>query len=551
MATINAANPSNTAIQAAIDIAADGDTVSVPSGTATWTGGVTVPATKGVSVIGGGQGNTICTLGSNLFILDTRPTNSPVRLSGFTFAGITTQDGVRVGQSHLAATIGATNWRIDHCTFPDNLSVPTKLGVYGYTFGVIDNCDFTNAGRAIWVDMQVRPQDVTPPYDYPGGYSWKQPISKGGPLNVYIEDCTFYNPDMAILFNCRAGARVVIRHNTATGQCCMETHSGCTPGYRNNRWIEVYDNTWNKTLGLQYWNCIDIRAQNGIIYNNTVTGNYQSYSVLNFDFELACTRPNVCAAPWPPYTDTVYWSTYPAQDQIGFGQDTGWGTPQSSTEAKFVTFNNTFNGTRWDFAQNQGSPCVAEAFLIQNNREFYQQVVPFTGSSGVGVGTLGERPSPSVSGVFYWATDQSCLYRANDSLVWEEHYRPYTYPHPLRGTGPMDTPLSISASAHAHAVDNIILTTGGSSQDFSLSAVPVTRTTAQRGTVTYLITATPAGGYNRSIDLSVSGLPVGCTGVFDSTRISHNGQATLTINTVNMTGPVGTYTVRVWGNEVP
>lgn len=87
----------------------------------------------------------------------------------------------------------------------------------------------------------------------------------------------------------------------------------------------------------------------------------------------------------------------------------------------------------------------------------------FDGTSGVGVGPLSlrpqtccHRPTPlaggcqtglidedgAAGGVGYFATDvgpQGTLYRCAADNIWIEHYRPYTYPHPLV-TGTVDPP---------------------------------------------------------------------------------------------------------------
>ena len=86
---------------------------------------------------------------------------------------------------------------------------------------------------------------------------------------------------------------------------------------------------------------------------------------------------------------------------------------------------------------------------------------------------------------------------------------------------------------------------------FALYAAPVTRTIAQRNTTTYTITTETAGGYVHDILLSYSGHPVGCTVSFDVNPIAYNGTAVMTINTTNMVGPAGTYTIIVTGDEAP
>ncbi len=90
-----------------------------------------------------------------------------------------------------------------------------------------------------------------------------------------------------------------------------------------------------------------------------------------------------------------------------------------------------------------------------SNREFYTDnslgspqaqtspSSPFNGSSGVGFGTLANRPSTCVTGVGYFATDQGPwntsgngfgqgeLFKCASTNTWALGYTPFTYPHPL------------------------------------------------------------------------------------------------------------------------
>lgn len=422
-----AASASNAHIQAAIDLAEDGDVVMVPAGSVTWTGDVTIPATKGVKVIVDGTANVNLNSVGHVYLY-TRNTNSPVRLSGFNFTNVPT-GGLQINNYE----IGATDWRVDHCNWTTGAA--QSIRILGYTFGVFDNCAFNNLSMGMWIDMHLSSEaaEVGNPQ---GSYSWSQPVDWGGPSAVYFEDCTVHNDTLNIFFNCRGGARFVWRYSEWTGQTRFETHSGCTPGYRNDRWAEVYginQNYSGGTVGPGIW----FRSMNGMMFNNTFSSAVNS--PVQFDFEFVCVRAAPCHWLWPvagylqePPVEEAYW-IYPAQDQVGVGLDTGWETSQALDEAKIWEWNNYRAGVRTSLAFTS---CEFAQNLIQHDRDYFRQIDPFTGASGVGVGTLAARPSSGLTtGRFYWATDagdQGVLYRSTGPTTWVEHYRPYTYPHPLR-----------------------------------------------------------------------------------------------------------------------
>ena len=91
---------------------------------------------------------------------------------------------------------------------------------------------------------------------------------------------------------------------------------------------------------------------------------------------------------------------------------------------------------------------------------------PFNGSSGVGFGTLANRPtSCSTKGVGYFATDQGNwnqsgnsfgqgqLYVCNTSNTWTLAYTPYTYPHPIV-SGTVTPPSTLAGDLNKDGIVN-------------------------------------------------------------------------------------------------
>src|ERR1041384_3161814 len=84
--------------------------------------------------------------------------------------------------------------------------------------------------------------------------------------------------------------------------------------------------------------------------------------------------------------------------------------------------------------------------------------------------------------------------------------------------------------------------------DFALSASPASRTINPGDATTYIVTATPAGGFNGDVSLSISGASSDMTPVFNPTQISITDasakSSTLTVTTTASTPP-GTHTLTV------
>lgn len=81
----------------------------------------------------------------------------------------------------------------------------------------------------------------------------------------------------------------------------------------------------------------------------------------------------------------------------------------SATIGPLTNYQGQEASTSATFVSGPTAPCI-----IQNDRDFFQTITPFTGASGVGSGLLSARPaSGSLAGVAYWATDQGSW---NDSF---------------------------------------------------------------------------------------------------------------------------------------
>ena len=229
MATHYVAAPVTQArVQAAIDGATSGDTVECAADTQTWTGGVTVPDSKDLTITGAGIGNTVIAHGaSTAFTLG----ESGSHLGGFGFSFSGSEPVSARGQ----------DFRIHHCRFT-NTSGSSKIGVYVYgggavphPSGVIDNCEFFTCRAMVigtvasWVDNNSQHR------------LWHETWGLGEASHmVVVEDCYFKTVVFGNCMDSNYGGRYTFRYNTVEDYY-LETHSVQGNNRASRHW-EVYEN---------------------------------------------------------------------------------------------------------------------------------------------------------------------------------------------------------------------------------------------------------------------------------------------------------------------
>jgi hypothetical protein len=278
--TIKAKSASQSDVAAAIGSAADGDTVTIPDGTASWTRKLQIK--KGITIQGAGVGATIIkdSVQSGQLIQWTLAGGYPSRITGIEF-----QDGGRVntidapgGILHIdGSNTNGSTFRFDHCKW-NNLNGAT---VFDTVIGVIDHNTFVfdRFGCAIY------------PYgshwdgqDYGDG-SWAAPTGYGSSQFLFIEDNTFTHSQKNLqgMIDAYAGARFVARHNTIFNSLITNHGTESTGRTRGCRAMEIYDNNYtgtnlNKFLG-------GSRSGGTLFHHNTISGywaNSAEFSLQNF-----------------------------------------------------------------------------------------------------------------------------------------------------------------------------------------------------------------------------------------------------------------------------
>jgi hypothetical protein len=472
-------------IQAALDSASDGAVITFAPGTYAPTTFVRFSNSKGATLIcatapqsvGAATANS-CQIygvgpifGSDLF----GGTNKHFyRISGFTFnlrGGKSTLGTIYWSSYNGSKNATLTQVRVDHNTFTNgaNGAQTTLIGdtsTVTQVYGVYDHNLYTNATQMasiIWIG-QINP---SPPASQLGTGN-----------NLFLEDnaLIFASVGNASAEGCTdgwGGSAVVARHNTSTN--CLWTMHGVThAGGPAN--FEVYNNTIRVDAGAvsagvqDCYRCVHHQGSGEFIaFNNRFAAfvgknkevismtHYRDYAnsidgqipICDGNYHLDGNRPGTNGYPC--------WHQ-PGRDFAGNLMPMYvWNNQWSDTLGQVPLLVPDFGGFPDYRAQH-----------MQENREWYNAVsasaqtspsTPFDGTSGMGFGTLANRPATCTtfsepgSGVGYFATDQGAqgtLYRCSATNTWTVQYQPYTYPHPLVTSGPS----SVAAPTNVIAVVN-------------------------------------------------------------------------------------------------
>ncbi len=235
--------------------------------------------------------------------------------------------------------------------------------------------------------------------------------------------------------------------NTSTSLTCSEGLQGGTHNYfaANDEYaVYWYATVYNETT-----------EQSAYIYANT---------------ETTITHTPITSG-WTAGDLYKVTDGYPCRDQIGRGPDStmwtvGAAYAQTNLPAYFWANINGYNSSLISASVRSGTK------TIQLDRDYYDYDLSFDGTSGIGCGTLANRPaSASKAGVGYWATDQSCSSLTNyvgdintypsrqtisgtlytwDGAQWNVAYTPATYPD-VRRTDCVNYPTTCDGAADTTA----------------------------------------------------------------------------------------------------
>ncbi len=225
----------------------NGDTITLPAGTFTWSTYLNI--SKAITLQGAGVGQTIVrdNVQSGPLLQFTLAAGLLSRLTGTEF-----QDGGRIntalapgGLIHIrGSNTDGSQFRWDHCKWNDDLN---GYPVADTVIGVIDHNE-VHVGNKVY--EWLYPYDT---YWNGGSYgdgSWAAPTNFGSSEFLFVEDNTITNTDTVYLVaatDAFAGARYVVRHN-AIFNCYFGNHGTESTGRtRGCRAMEIYGNTFTGT----------------------------------------------------------------------------------------------------------------------------------------------------------------------------------------------------------------------------------------------------------------------------------------------------------------
>jgi hypothetical protein len=279
-ATVYHSNGSPANIQLIHDTQAmDGDAITIPAGTFSWTTGVRI--SKGITLIGQTTTDPVNkTASDQTIVLDNVTRGSggrPIidvesvagrsyRVSGITFRPGSVAAVNNNGSIKLAGTSQAV--RFDHCHFATMPYQAVDIAVSNAIYGVIDHnvFDFSRGtSESITVHMSNWGGLEN------GDGSWIEPPYYGSGKFIFIEDNCFNNTsgsESAGVLDDLLGARWVLRYNHLY-DVELQSHGTESGRYRGGRARECYKNDFHFTVAR---NAGGIRSGSIITHDNTWYG---------------------------------------------------------------------------------------------------------------------------------------------------------------------------------------------------------------------------------------------------------------------------------------
>jgi hypothetical protein len=463
-------------VQAAINAAKDGDTVTIPEGRCTWTATVTVDG-KAITIQGAGINKTVIvdnvpkyadgTPPGHLLKLDTKGTML-TRLTGMTFdGGVGREDPFN--KSLVFLTGDSKSFRIDHVRF-----IATRvsaLTITGSTYGVVDHSIFDFAGYNIILYVH-HPSWNGQSF---GDGSWADDLYLGTEKAVFIENNIFNATSdgngLRGALDSWQGGRVVFRYNFMNNSKIGNHGSESSGRGRGARSFEIYGNTFNYQGTITLNNVINFRSGNGVIFDNKATGKIAEFGTFHhyrdartFSIWGQCNGKSA----WDVNDGLVYATgahTGRNRDAVLSDSRQSWKADQwvaysvrnlTQGGSSIILSSTATTLTAKGVGQEQGLP----EWNVGDRYEITRATVCFD-QTGRGKGALlsGNPPTPAAwpkqaqEPVYVWGNtvnNQPTNMRSSAAVIQEGRdffngtpmpgYTPYVYPHPLNTGAPWVVP---------------------------------------------------------------------------------------------------------------
>ena len=433
----------NAVINGPTHVAANGDTIQIPTGTCTWNSTISISG-KGFTIVGAGTPNTLpsqvgaapsnTTLivntygggqswGLPLFVVSNIPYGKTMRISMLNIqpvagAGATTLVG---GLSFVGTCTvsGCPNIRVDNITFPSSWDGPLRGGLIlaDGVFGVLDHN--TASGVSLGPPLVQLAHSAWQGIGGYGDNSFASADTFGTSQALYIENNLLSlargtENDVNAMGGGIGGNRAVCRYNTFNPQAgtgvCSSHGTSWLGRFRGQRQVEVYRNTIS---------CPACDAGTGVnsgtelVFENSWTGSWNELVTLDVPRDWHSIAPwNYCDGAQP--YDTNDGTTY-ASGTVGTGGTTTFSDGSKNWAINQWAGSVVTNGTPYsvhDVTQNVGAAILSNtatqysftgtlAYFKWNAGDSYQirratACIDQPGRSG---GTLysGATPSPTAA----------------------------------------------------------------------------------------------------------------------------------------------------------
>ena len=435
--------------------AVDGDMINIPSGSCTWSTGVTVPSGIGITIRGSGSPNsTSATTGASSSCTATNLTISgptafrmtPIygnSTSRLTCMKLTYGSGGSIAFSVLGScsTSGCPNLRVDNITFTNwsghgTNGISYGISAVGNMFGVLDHNTINGTGSTYLQLVELSHASYLGVGSY-GDNSWHVPPNYGSANFLYFENNLFNasgtteNEGSAGALTDQGGGRVVVRYNTFANMdnynFTMGWHGTESSGRpRSITFYEYYGNSYTCAAGCD--TVVGTRGGTGLGWGNTI--NKTGVSLNNF-FGLNTYRTQgsiggwgVCdgSSVWDKNDGVTYFSGTVASgggtQTITVSGSPGWTTNQWVPNGAPYSMHDVTKSTGSEITANTSNTLTVAytggpGAWLPNNGDSIQILratacIDQGGGRGAGILYSGSSPSPSapaneaLSPAYFW-----------------------------------------------------------------------------------------------------------------------------------------------------